>query len=418
MDKFRKNADNNEDNNKNNVNNNQKKALEILKAFGINAYDEYEWWKEKRKIGFIVNPIAGMGGKVGLKGTDGKYKEALRLGAKPIAPLRALEFLSFLKPYKEMFDLYTYPKMMGEYEALHTGFKPIVVGKLDEVDSKGESESKGIDEFNTSAKDTKNAAKLLINSDILIFVGGDGTARDIYEVVKDKIPVLGVPSGVKMHSAVFALNSKAAANVILEFLRKKTNLELREVVDIDEDAFRRGKVSAKIYGYMKVPVTSLVQSFKRTYSSSTAEIASIANNIKLESNTVYIFGPGSTTYYIVKHMGLEKTLLGVDLIMNGKIIVKDAKETDILSAIENRKAKIVVTPIGGQGFIFGRGNQQISAEVIKRVGKENIIVVATKSKLNEIDVLRVDTGDLLLDEELKGYIDVLTGDGKVRFKVE
>ncbi|RLI73658.1 hypothetical protein DRO97_07050, partial [Archaeoglobales archaeon] len=204
-----------------NQKNNQKKALKILKAFGIDAYDEYEWWKGKKKIGFVVNPIAGMGGKVGLKGTDGKYKEALKLGAKPIAPLKAVEFLNFLKSYQKMFDLYTYPKMMGEYEALQAGFKPIVVGEICEKTKE-----------ETTAEDTKNAAKLLMNSDILVFVGGDGTARDIYEVVKDKIPVLGVPSGVKMHSAVFALNPRAASSVVLNFLRKKTNLELRGVVDI------------------------------------------------------------------------------------------------------------------------------------------------------------------------------------------
>lgn len=117
-------------------------------------------------------------------------------------------------------------------------------------------------------------------------------------------------------------------------------------------------------------------------------------------------------------MGLEKTLLGVDIIMDKNILVKDAKESDILSAIENRRAKIVVTPIGGQGFIFGRGNQQISAEVIKKVGKENIVVVATRSKLKEIDALRVDTGNLKLDEELKGEIDVITENGVVKFKID
>ena len=384
----------------------QKKALELLKAFGINAYDEFKWWKRRKKIGLIVNPIAGMGGRVGLKGTDGKYHEALSLGAKPIAPLKAIEFLSFLKPYREMFDLYTCPKFMGEYEAMHVGLSAKIL-----TDLNGE-----IGE--TTSEDTKKAAKHLLDSDLLIFVGGDGTARDIYEVVKDKIPVLGIPSGVKMHSAVFALNSKAAANVVLDFLRKKTDFELREVVDIDEEAFRSGKISAKIYGYMRVPVSNLIQSFKRSYSSSEEEIKNIAKNLKVEPNIVYIIGPGSTTYSVSKYLGFEKTLLGVDLILNGNTIVKDAKESDILEIIKNKPAKIIVTPIGGQGFIFGRGNQQISAEVIRKVGKENIIVVATKSKLREIDALRVDTGDLKLDEELKGYIEVVTGDGKIKMQVE
>ncbi|RLI74970.1 ATP-NAD kinase, partial [Archaeoglobales archaeon] len=179
-----------------------------------------------------------------------------------------------------------------------------------------------------------------------------------------------------------------------------------------------GRIAAKIYGYMKVPVSNLIQSFKRSYSSDGVEIVAIAKNIKIEPDILYIFGPGSTTYYITKEMGLEKTLLGVDIIMDKNILVKDAKESDILSAIENRRAKIVVTPIGGQGFIFGRGNQQISAEVIKKVGKENIVVVATRSKLKEIDALRVDTGNLKLDEELKGEIDVITENGVVKFKID
>jgi len=385
------------------------RVLKALFGHGVtHGYQEYIRWKKKKRIGLVVNPIAGMGGRVGLKGTDGRevLEKAIELGAKPIAPLRAVETLRYLADLKDAFELITYPKEMGEYEALEAGFKPVVVGSLN-------SEK-------TSAEDTKNAVKEFskINVDLILFVGGDGTARDILEVlssVKKNIPVLGIPSGVKMHSSVFAINPGAAAKMVSSFIRQGLSITQGEVMDIDEEEFRKGRLSAKLYGYLLVPYEpTLLQSKKNPTLPINEELLNqleiaryLAEN--MEHGVFYILGPGSTVSALTRLLGVEKSLLGVDIIKNHALVAKDVNEKQILEIITNKTAKIVVTPIGGQGFIFGRGNQQISPEVIRKVGKENIIVIATKNKLKNIKKLRVDTGDTELDKSLRGKIKVIVG---------
>lgn len=360
--------------------------------------------KEKTwKIGFIVNPIAGMGGVVGLKGTDGEgiLKKAIKLGAKPVAPKRAEEALKNLLPLKEHLELITYPHSMGQDEAVSVGFSPMVIGNI----TPGK----------TSAKDTKQAAREMkkLKVDLIVFCGGDGTACDIYEAIGDSIPVIGVPAGVKMHSAVFAVNPKAAAEVVIKFLTEGLPLRQAEVMDIDEDAFRTGVLSAKLKGYLLVPYEpELVQGVK-TSSPLTANEEenkmAIARYIveNMDPEIFYILGPGTTTKVIADLLGVKKTLLGVDIIRNRKIIARDVGEKKILEVIRGKKAKIIVTPIGNQGFIFGRGNQQISPKVIRKVGIKNVIIIATRYKLSTIKYLRVDTSDESLDEELRGYIRVI-----------
>ncbi|RLG84298.1 MAG: ATP-NAD kinase [Thermoprotei archaeon] len=356
------------------------------------------------KLGFIVNPIAGMGGKVGLKGTDGEaYLLALKKGAKPVSPKRALEFLNAL----ELTDvrIFSAPGVMGAdivAKSKHHDKLAKIVGTI-----KGDR---------TTAEDTKRIAKELakIGVDILVFVGGDGTARDIMDAIDMKLPVLGVPSGVKVYSSVFAVNPIAAARVVEAFARGEAILVEEEVLDIDEEAFRRDELKIKFYGYLKVPVVSgLIQASKEPSPGILDEEENkraIAKTVieDMEPDTLYILGPGSTVKAIADLLGVEKTLLGVDAVYNGKLVGKDLDEKGILELLNKYpKAKIIVTPIGGQGFIFGRGNQQISPEVIKRVGKQNIIVIATKRKLSKLKVLRVDTGDAKVDEMLKGYIKVV-----------
>ncbi len=376
--------------------------LRFLRCYGINALDEYKRWKEKTKIGLIVNPIAGMGGRVGLKGTDNKYELALKLGAKPIAPRRAIEFL---KGLIKNVEIYTYPKEMGEYEALEAGFNPVVLGEVKD---------------RTTAEDTKKAARDLARIvDLIVFVGGDGTARDICEAIGDKIPVIGVPAGVKMYSAVFALNPMTCAKIVNEFVRNRTNLELREVIDADESLINE-KISVKLFGYLRVPVVpNLVQNVKKKTSGNLDGL--ISNFLRVyDRDKIYIFGTGGTIYQIAKALGFEKTLLGVDVVKNGVTIVKDAKERDLIEIVEKygNRVIIVITPIGGQGFIFGRGNPQISPEVLKRVRKDNILVISTLDKLKELDCLRVDTGDKDVDKTLEGKIDVLTDVGFVKFNIK
>ncbi len=372
------------------------KILEFLKNYGINALDEYKRWLRKIRIGLVVNPIAGMGGRVGLKGTDNKYELALKLGAKPVAPKRAVDFLKHL--IKDI-ELYTYPKDMGENEAREVGFNPIVVGEIGD---------------RTSSEDTKRAVKELLSMvELIVFVGGDGTARDICEVIGDKIPVIGVPAGVKMYSAVFALNPKACARVVNEFVRGNVSFELREVMDVENTT------SPKLFGYMKVPIISdLVQNVKVPDRGNKDGV--LSNFLRIfDKNTVYIFGPGGTTYHLAKSLGFDKTLLGVDIYLNGKVLVRDANEKDIINILDKyNNVKLVVTPIGGQGFLFGRGNLQISPIVLRRIGKENIIIVSTADKLKSFDSLKVDTGDEELDKELEGEMNVLTDIGFIRVKIK
>lgn len=351
---------------------------------------------QTKSIGFIVNPVAGMGGAVGLKGTDGKkiLNKAISLGAKPIASQRAETFLGELVPFKKSLRLLVGAGNMGETEAKKLGF---------EFDIKGE------DKKETTSEDTQNMAKEMVKSgiDLLVFCGGDGTTRDLLKAIKLKVPVLGVPTGVKMHSAMFAVDPQAAARVAINFLWANLPQREAEVMDVDEQAFRDGRLSAELYGYLLSPFEPyLIQGNKLESPMTENEVrnqAAIAIYIieEMKPDVIYVVGPGTTTRTISDLLDQKKTLLGVDLFLGKKIIASDVNEKQILSTIKGKATKIIVTPIGGQGFIFGRGNQQISSKVLLQTGLENIVVVATKSKLDRLRSLRVDTGDLTLDKALK-----------------
>jgi len=356
-----------------------------------------------KTVGFIVNPIAGMGGAVGLKGTDGKaiLERAIILGAKTIAPARAESFLSELKPVKGRIRLIVGAGEMGEDEARNCGFACTVLGKKKKE---------------TTAEDTMKVARKIADAgaDLLVFCGGDGTARDILNAVDTNLPVLGVPTGVKMHSAVFAVEPRAAARIAMEFMWEELPLKEAEVMDVDEEAFREGRVSAKLYGYVLTPYEpSLIQGVKMASPMTESEMrnqAAIAIYVieNMKPDVVYIIGPGTTTRTIGDLLHTKKTLLGVDLFCNKKLMAKDVNEKQILEKIKGKTAQIIVTPIGGQAFIFGRGNQQISPKVIWQVGRDNIVVIAAEGKLRSLKNLRVDTGDPRLDDTLRGYIKVIT----------
>lgn len=356
------------------------------------------------KLGFIVNPIAGMGGRVGLKGTDGKevLMKAIELGAVPESPNKAKKALEVLKSVKDEIKLFTGPGPMGEDEALELGFNLQVIGEAKE---------------NYTSRDTEIIAERMVDEgvDLLLFAGGDGTARNIYNVVGDKIPVIGIPAGVKIHSGVYANHPSSAGKVALKYIQgEDLNLKEMEVMDIDEEAFREGQVTAKLYGYMKVPFEpELVQNQKSGgIAGEEAALDGISDKIieQMEEDVVYIIGSGTSTRPIMEKLGLTNTLLGVDIIKNKKLLASDANEKEILKHIDGNKVKIIVTIIGGQGYIFGRGNQQISAEVIKRVGKENIIIIASKQKLLSLEgrPLLVDTGDDEVNKMFNGYMKVRT----------
>lgn len=361
----------------------------------------------KKKLGLIVNPIAGMGGRVGLKGSDGEaiIKKAIALGAKPESPMRAVQALRKIARIKDNIELITYPHEMAEDEARECGFAPNVIGSI----------KRGM----TTANDTINAATemLGLEVDLLLFCGGDGTARDIYNVIRDEVPALGIPAGVKIHSAVFATTPQNAGELAANYLSRESGIRLREaeVMDIDEQAFRENRLTAKLYGYLRVPYErGMVQDIKSgSMLGEEASMAEIANDVinNMRDDYLYIIGPGTTTRAIMEKLGLENTLLGVDAVYRRKLVGSDLNESQLLQIMAGRKTKIVVTVIGRQGYIFGRGNQQISPQVIRKVGKKNIIVVATMNKILSFGgkPLLVDTGNYDVDKMLTGYIRVVSG---------
>ncbi len=361
------------------------------------------------RLGLIVNPVAGLGGRVGLKGSDGVdiQQVALARGAEPLAQLRTQQALAALLPLRDRLELLTAPYEMGADVAQQSGFAPKIVGTAMQASMK-----------NTNAEDTIHAAREMLAAgvDLILFAGGDGTARDILAAVGVQVPVLGIPAGVKIHSAVFATHPRVAGQLAADFLSgERIYMREAEVVDLDEAAYRVGLVSTRLYGYLKVPYRPhLLQNRKApTPASESARAQAIAASVieNMLAGWLYIIGPGTTTRAIAERLGFPKTLVGVDVYDLDGLVALDADEASLLKLLEKQPAQIIVTPIGGQGFIFGRGNQQISPKVLKKVGRENIIVVSLSEKINALmgEPLLVDTGESDLDASLCGYFPVITG---------
>ncbi|MEA2070099.1 MAG: ATP-NAD kinase family protein, partial [Asgard group archaeon] len=333
-----------------------------------------------------------------------EIREKLASGeAEKVAQNRAERFLKTIEDLKDDVLILTYEGEMGEESLQKLDFNYDIIGEIEGKKS--------------TRKDTKKAAKKFLkeNVDLIVFIGGDGTAGDIYEAVEDKVPILAIPSGVKMHSACFAINPEVAGSIFRQFHSGELNLKHSEVMDIDEEAFRAGRVSAELKGMVLIPYLKAALQGGKMASPSTHDerqdqrIIGRRVNEDMELDTLYLLGPGTTCKAVADDLGLGKTLLGIDAIYNRKLIAKDVNEEDILKLLEKYdKAKIIVTVIGNQGFVFGRGNQQFSPEVIREVGVKNIILIATVSKLERTEKLRVDTGDPELDDELRGFVRVIT----------
>ena len=357
------------------------------------------------KLGLIVNPVAGLGGSVALKGSDGEdtAAKAIALGAEPKSNSRTKAALEVLVPHQSNITIYTVNDEMGEQTAKSLGFNTQVVYQSSSP---------------TTSDDTEAAARLLQQQgvDLILFAGGDGTARNICHAVEDSVPVLGIPAGCKIHSGVYAITPKAAGRVVEMLVKGElVTLSDADVMDIDEVAFRQGTVKAKRYGEMQVPsevryVQAVKNGGKETDELVLADIAAYVVS-EMDADTLYVMGSGSTVGAVMEEMGLENTLLGVDLVEDQALVGQDLTAQQLLELTTGRETKLVITLIGGQGHIFGRGNQQLSPALIKAIGRDNIIVVATKTKLQALNgrPLICDTGDSELDDELSGYIRVTSG---------
>jgi predicted polyphosphate/ATP-dependent NAD kinase len=351
------------------------------------------------RVGFVVNPIAGMGGRVGLKGTDGLVAEARERGARPRAPERARTALEALRARREDVTIVTAADAMGEAAAVDAGFDPETVYEY-EPDPEGAAE--------TSAADTRAAVHAFVDADVdlVLFVGGDGTAVDVARALEDAgggtaaVPMLGVPAGVKIYSSVFGVTPSDAGRVVASF----DSVADREVNDIDEAAYREGDVRTTLRAVVPVPVADAVQSSKQVAGGSVEGVAAgFANDV--EDEVTYVLGLGGTVGAIKRELGFEPSPLGVDVYRDGEVLVRDGTESEILDALGEENV-VVVSPIGGQGFVFGRGNHQISPRVIER---STVAVVASPSKLDDVGVLRVDTDDEAVNESLRGWQKVRVG---------
>jgi predicted polyphosphate/ATP-dependent NAD kinase len=371
-----------------------------------------------KTIGLIVNPIAGMGGRVGLKGTDGIdiLNMAILLGASKEAPNTALSALRKLEPIKEELHVLTVSGDMGESQCKALGFRYEVVHKTSE-DAAGQGPE---GDAHTDNGDTVKAAGIMEERgvELILFAGGDGTARDIYSAVGSRIPVLGIPAGVKIYSPVYGHTPRAAGELAYRYLcGENLPLQEEEVVDVDEEEVRKNRVKTKLYGYLKVPFQREYLQNKKAPTPLDEEESrrAIALDVvdHMREGEYYLIGPGTTTGAVMEVLGLPNTLLGVDVIRDKKLVRKDCSEKDILELLDPCIGKLVITPTGGQGYLLGRGNQQISPAVLEKIGKENIIVISVNSKIIDLkgSPLYIDTGSESMDRKLAGYYRIRVGYG-------
>jgi predicted polyphosphate/ATP-dependent NAD kinase len=368
------------------------------------------------RIGLLVNPLAGLGGSRALKGSDGELVRDLVRGGLDAgrAAGRAGRALALLRDSGAPLRYATWGGAMGEDLLAELGIPAAVLGQPRGALS--------------DADDTRcAAASLSQQADILVFVGGDGTARDVYDAVGGEYPVLGIPAGVKMHSGVFAVSPEAAGELLVLLARGGlVGLQRREVRDIDEAAFREGRVRTRFYGELQVPGEG--RFLQHTKVGGREDQSLVAADIAawlaptLDPDTLYLVGPGSTTAALLEELGLAPTLLGVDVLRNGELLAADADEQTLLRLLSGHRgpSQVIITVIGGQGHLLGRGNQQLSPAVLRAVGSEHITVIAAKSKIAALEgrPLLVDTNDPELDRELAGYRPVITGyDDAILYRV-
>jgi len=360
------------------------------------------------RVGFLINPIAGMGGRVGLKGTNGVADEAVRRGAAPVAAAKAEEMLRALavRPESASILWVSCSGPMGGEALARAGFTPEIVFGCEPP---------------TTAEDTKRACTEFLRRkvELVVFVGGDGTARDVASVVGQQIPIVGVPAGVKMHSAVFGLHAASVAAILADFVGGRTATVDAEILDLDEEQYRGGNWVVRLYHSAKtLHEPTLIQTGKMMFEelpeaeARDAIAEHVIEEMESEPGTLFLLGPGGTLDHVKRKLGIRGSLLGIDGVVGKKLVAADLDEAGLLRLLDaHPAAKLVLSPIGAQGFLVGRGNQEVSPAVLRRIGLANVVVVATPDKLRHTPELHVDTGDEELDREFaaKEYWFVVQG---------
>ncbi len=362
------------------------------------------------RLGLIVNPVAGLGGAAGLHGSDAPEvrAEALARGAVPRAGARTAAALGELGGVGN-FEVLTCAGAMGECAAEEAGLRPRVVYR-----------SQGPE---TSPADTAAAAQTLVESgvDLLLFAGGDGTARDLCRALGERRqPVLGIPAGVKIHSAVYAVSPIAAGALAARMVRgEAVELHPGEVRDLDEAARRDGNLRTRYFGELWVPdAGSLLQQVKGAVAASDpqGELEALVDEW-IETQVPgrrYLVGPGSTTRALLDRLGLRGSVLGFDLLCDGALLARDLYAAQIQDAVAQAPLTLVLSPTAPQGHLIGRGNQQLTPEVLRALGLHQIQVLATPGKLAALRgrPLRIDSGDAELDRDFARHVEVIVGYGQ------
>ena len=385
------------------------------------------------RIGIVVNPDAGLGGRLGFKGSDGRAAEARAAGAKDRAGPRMQQTLDALKA------LLSSSLNRSNVEVECIGWK----GRMGGAWVPSANEKMFFTEIGETPKETSVtetgqlvAALVEAGAEAILYAGGDGTTRDIANTLESinkeaqEIPLIGVPGGVKMHSGCFATTPKAAAEVTLAFLIGDLRCAITEVMDLDEEIYQEGVWKVRMYGEAWTPssprfMQGAKEQVERTSESDTIE--GLANHVQSllqdQPDLMVIWGSGGTLRRMGDFCGEELTLLGIDVlgpVENGKRqLFSDLNEQQLLQTIshhvdekgEQRPCLLLLSPMGGQGFLIGRGNLQLSPDVLRMIGIDNILGVATPAKLIGLNAVRIDTGEVELDQvfQAKRFIKILQG---------
>lgn len=378
------------------------------------------------RIGFVVNPLAGIGGPAGLKGSDAVADEAVERGYEPTAHEKARRFLQRLKQQARpgSVRIFAAPGVLGEMSAKDTGWKTGSLG----------AESFDEDPFATDAEDTKRAAiaAVELEMDMVVFVGGDGTARDVAQAVGERIAVLGVPAGVKMFSECFCETPEASADLLAELAASHAEGDVvqtkgGDLLDLDEAGYREGRVEPMPCGIVRVPSSPRIVAAKcsvPTGNETERAAAGMLEEMEVHRDRLYVLGSGSTLMALKRHLGIEGSLIGVEVVTgsgNGawRLVVKDADAHRLEEVVEqatknDQEVVLVLAPIGGQGFVIGRGTGPVTPNVVKAALPDGIRVVASRDKIATLrdKMLHVDTGDPALDRQFPAFLRVITAPGQ------